>query len=308
MFPSLARPARPIGIDLGAARLTAVAAGADGRSVEALVELPRIHRAEDIALEIPRLVRVLARRGFRDAPVVVALPDADTLVAELSLPAVADRATLEAIVAAQLGRMKQADPATLACGWWSTDAGPGGSARRSLAAAVPASRAEAIVLAFEEAGLVVEAIDLRPLAVARACRRSFGGGLEIVVDRSAERPTVIVLERGAVTYVRPLAPRTVVAASPGDGAGFSVEAFLAELRLTLGYLVHRHPQEAISRLRLVGSDSDMAILPPAIKQSLDIEAEAIRVDALAEVVGGIGPVGSAPVVAYGLALRGREAA
>lgn len=116
---TIGSPARVIGIDVGGASLAAVQLAASstrtGPVVEASLELPRLAPDAPIAGEIARLVRVMARRGFRQAPIVVGLPDDDVTIAELSLPARTSGAPLGEMVAAQLGRICQADPSTLEC-------------------------------------------------------------------------------------------------------------------------------------------------------------------------------------------------
>lgn len=298
--------AMTIGIDLGSAALTAVQLAPRGRVVEAAVELPRRGGGCDLRAEIARLVRVMARRGFRQAPVIIGLPDDEVTVAELSLPSVASGAPLGEIVAAQLGRICQTDPASLECGWWATESA-GGASRRSLAAAVPLAVADPIAEAFEEAGLEVAAMEARPLALARACRPIVDPALEILIDRSAPLPNMIVLERRAVSYVRPFTPPPARSGIDDGTQVLSVEAFLAELRLTLGYLSHRHPSESINRILLAGAERDLTPVAETLTYTWDLPAELPRIEQLARLAPGVGVAGPATVTALGLALRGRDA-
>jgi Tfp pilus assembly PilM family ATPase len=260
--------------------------------------------------EIGRFVRILARQGFTPAPVVIGLPDEHVTVAELSLPAVASGAPLSDIVAAQLGRICQADPSTIECGWWATDASTAGTAvaasRRSLAAAVPLSFADPIADAFDQAGLEIEAMEVRPIALARACKPIIQPTLEILIDRSAALPVMIVLERGEVSYVRPFTPSMPRSGIERTSQGLSVEAFLAELRLTLGYLSHRHPSESITRVLLAGSDRDLTAIAETLTYTWDLQAEILAVESFAELAPACTARGPGLTVALGLALRGRE--
>jgi Tfp pilus assembly PilM family ATPase len=297
----------PIGIDLGSAALGAVQLGPRGRSVEAAIELPRRGDGLDLNGEIARLVRVMARQGFRDGPVIVGLPDHDVTVAELTLPTASSGAPLDDIVAAQLARICQADPSTLECGWWATDATSATATTRSLAAAVPWSVADSIAEAFDRAGLEVAAMEARPLAIARACRMIAQPGLEVVIDRSAPLPIMIVLERQEVSYVRPFtrpAARTGIDETP---QALSVEAFLAELRLTLGYLSHRHPTESVARILLAGTERDLLPISETLTYTWDLPGEMLRLDGLAQLPERLGCGGPGLVPALGLALRGRAA-
>lgn len=308
-------PARtPIGVDVGGAALAAVQLRAGGgRVVEAAVELPRLGGEATIGEEIQRLVRVMARRGFRPAPIVVGLPDDDVTIAELSLPATSSGAPLREIVAAQLARICQADPATLECAWWGTEARDGvgsGGVHRSLAAAVPLAVADPIAQAFEDAGLEVAAMEARPLALARACKPLLTESLEVLVDRSAGLPSMVVLERGEVSYVRPFSPPTVRPGLEAAPPTVSVEAFLAELRLTLGYLSHRHPSESINRILLAGRERDLVPIAEMLTYTWDLPAEVLKLEQLAEVPERLaaqpGATGCGLVVALGLAARGRS--
>jgi Tfp pilus assembly PilM family ATPase len=297
----------PIGIDLGSASLAAVQLAPRGRIVEAAIELPRRGEGWDLAAEITRLVRVMARRGFRDGPVIVGLPDHDVTVAELTLPSSASGAPLDEIVAAQLARICQADPSTLECGWWATEGASATATTRSLAAAVPWSIADGIAEAFDRAGLEVAAMEARPLAIARACRTIAQPGLEVVIDRSAPLPIMIVLERQEVSYVRPFtrpAARTGIDETP---QALSVEAFLAELRLTLGYLSHRHPTESVARILLAGIERDLVPISETLTYTWDLPGEILRLNGLAQVPEHLGCDGPGLVPALGLALRGRSA-
>lgn len=311
---SIDRRPSSIGIDLGSASLAAVQLGARGRHIEAAVELPR--RGDiDPAAEISRLVRVMVRRGFRPAPVVIGLPDDEVTIAELSLPSVASGAPLAEIVAAQLGRICQTEPSTLECGWWATEGVPSGGSgasgsaavRRSLAAAVPLAIADPIAEAFERAGLEVAAMEARPLALARACRPILNPTLDVLIDRSAPLPNMIVLEHGEVSYVRPFTPPTPRSGIDQATQVLSVEAFLAELRLTLGYLSHRHPAESITRVLLAGPERDLTPIAETLTYTWDLPAEMLRVESFATLAPGIEATGPGLVAALGLALRGRAA-
>jgi Tfp pilus assembly PilM family ATPase len=307
--------ARPslIGIDVGGGSLAAVQLAPPRRGVEreveASVEIPRSGPDVPIAADLGRLVRVMARRGFRQAPVVVGLPDDDVTIAELSLPSSATGAPLGEIVAAQLARICQADPATLECAWWATDV-PGATSRRSLAAAVPLAVADPIAQAFEEAGLEVAAMEARPLALARACKPILTPSLEVLVDRSAALPSMVVLERGEVSYVRPFTPPAVRPGQDAHAPLMNIEAFLAELRLTLGYLSHRHPSESITRILLAGREHDLVPIAEMLTYTWDLPAELLRLEGLAAVPERLNAqpatTGCGLVVALGLALRGRQ--
>ncbi len=311
---TIGSPARVIGIDVGGASLAAVQLAASstrtGPVVEASLELPRLAPDAPIAGEIARLVRVMARRGFRQAPIVVGLPDDDVTIAELSLPARTSGAPLGEMVAAQLGRICQADPSTLECAWWATES-PGASSQRSLAAAVPLHVADPIAQALEDAGLEVGAMEARPLALARACKPLLTTSLDVLIDRSAPLPSMVVLERGEVSYVRPFTPPTVRSGIDMSVPVLSIEAFLAELRLTLGYLSHRHPTESITRILLAGRERDLAPIAEMLTYTWDLPAEVLRIESLAAVPARLaaqrGTTGCGLVVALGLALRGRQA-
>lgn len=309
---SLVRGPSPIGIDVGGASLAAVqlSSGRGGREVAASVVLPRLDGDAPIESEVARLVRVMARRGFRQAPVVVGLPDDDVTIAELSLPASATGAPLGEIVAAQLGRICQSDASTLECAWWATESA-GVSSTRSLAAAVPLAVADPIAQALEDAGLEVAAMEARPIALARASKPLLTAPLEVLIDRSVALPNMVVLERGEVSYVRPFTPPPARSGIDHGPPVFSVEAFLAELRLTLGYLSHRHPNDSITRILLSGRERDLTPVAETLTYTWDLPAELLRIESLAHVPDALarqqGTTGCGLVVALGLALRGRAA-
>ena len=294
----------PIGIDLGSSRICACQlTGRRGRGLSAAVELTR--RGPDPLAEIPRLVRVMARRGFRTAPVVVGIADAETTVAELSLPLAERDAPISDIVAAQLGKLRQALPNTLETCWWATQPISAGGATRSLAVALATSVGERVTEAFGTAGVTVAAIEPRPIAIARWCRPLVRTGLQVVVEVDINRAQMIVLEQGLVSYVRPLAwhdGHSEIGAAPTDGV--PLEAFLSDLRLSLGYLSHRHMNVAIDRLLLVGANANDPAIAEAIRASFEMETVVVSPDQyLALQRGPQATAGPATLAALGLAAR-----
>jgi hypothetical protein len=292
-----------IGIDLGTDVLAAIACTSDG-TIDARIELPRRDPRGPIAGEVPRLVRAMARRGFRPAPVVVVPPEADTVVAELSLPSAASGAPLDEIVREQLGRMRQTDPSALDVAWWSTQrtaqtngqpsptTSTASAPLRSLGVGMLRTAAESIAAAFDHVGLDVDVLDLRSLALARAAAGIACDGIEVVLDLVGPAPIVVVLDAGAVSYVRRLASPDAV----GGRGGFALESFAADVRLTLGYLVHRHPGRRVERLLALADPPLFEAVREAIAEALALETVAVA-DAIGR------GLSARSVIALGAALR-----
>lgn len=271
-----------IGIDLGGQELAAVQLAADGCGIERAVRCPRRFGRRECARETERFLRILARRGVRSGPIAVAPPDELVTVAELNLPAVAAGSVVRELVHAQLARMRPAEDDALVCDWWTTDEGAGPT-RRSLATAIDETAAESLAEAFEASGADLAAIVPRPIAIAAACRGRSLGRLEVVVDRTGPDGVATVLESGRVSYVRTIAPlaegrgeRDAEAARESGVVGtIGRDAFLRELRLTLGYLVHRHPSAMIRRLLVVGGPEESRSLAAVAQESLGLPTESI---------------------------------
>lgn len=295
MSPLALRAGRAIGIDLGGEAIAAVQLAGDGRSVSSRLLCPRRLPFGRSIEELPRLLRAMERHGFRAGPVVAALPDDRGVVAELSLPVDAKPAVLRELVGAHLGRVRSLEPEALVCAWWTTDRGSrgaegAGSTRRSLAVALPIEDAESMASICEAHSVDLAAIEPRPLALARVAGDRTLGPLELLVDRSGQRDSATVatvIEHGRVTYVRP------ILAGAGSSAGR--DALLRELRLTVGYLAHRHPNASLERILGTTDPEDADALADAIPDAIGLPFEPLTMSSLESGLDG------RLVAAYGLA-------
>lgn len=218
---------------------------------------------------------ICRRRGFVGRRVVVAAPQEKLISHELELPGRASGAPIEKLAAAELGRLHKLDPQALQVAAADLPLNNrGGDGSRYLATALPFADGEAVVTAFERAGLWVSAIDVRIFAMARACGSSVKGasGREPIVPVLCLEPdghTLAAVWRGEAVYERKLEATELKAidtllrdheiqepAIYGDLVrgqcvnGFDLEPELAELSSGVQAVMQRHVAELLTQLRL----------------------------------------------------------
>lgn len=294
----------PIGIDLGESEIVAVQfEAALGRRVHAAVALSR--RFASVTEEVQRLVRVLARRGFQPAPVVLAPLDTALAISELRVPAgpqagsaSSQAVPVDMIVAAQLGRLRKVDPQGMESAWWPVDRSPSGGTLRALAVGMLTADADGLAGAFDSVGLPVEVIEPRTVALARALAPMAAHQAEVLLDATLECITAITTEAGRVAYVRRLESR---GASLVEGGMPARDAFLSELRLTLGYVQRRDQPSQLDRVVLSGDEATCRLVADAIRSSLEMPV--LEVEPSALVTAGGERLVTGAVAAIGLAAR-----
>jgi len=327
-FPGSSRPT-PIGIDLGKRTIAAVqlASHAGVWRVEAATVLDRPAAAPGAALAMPdadeaaRLGDVLYRQGFTGRRIAVAVPDSRLLTAILELPPRASGAPIEQLAKIELSRIHKRDPGSLEMACWDipSPARPG-EGSHIMAAACPHDDATQLLDTFESAGFMVETIDARAWAMARACRSilASGRGVSALLDIGEAGSLLAIVREGIVVYDRLLpdcgvgtlrsglcaklqieaAVADYVLASCGpqqpderrqgslpDGSVAIIEEFvdsiIAELRSGLDYALHRYPG-AVEHMLIMGPGAMIGGLPGKVQAELSVPARAVCPADLAE--------------------------
>lgn len=325
----------PIGIDLGGRTIRAVqlsGAAGDWR-VEAAAEVPRRSGA-DRASEAVRLAGVLGRQGFVGQDVVLAVPGEALLTAVLDLPPRASGAPVDRIALAEIARAHRREPATLEVACWELPApARPGDAVQAMAAACEHDRAGELLDDFESAGFEAHALDVRALALGRACRPMWAPGeaLTAVLDIGWDAAQLAVISGGVLLYERALeacdlrrlhamlvdreglpaelAEQAITDGAPAlqpsegvlAGARHAVEnhaQMLGEqLSLSLSYAAHRYPARAVEAILLTGDGGGM----PGLAEMLASRLEAPVKSVFASDLAAGGPRRSGLVGALGLA-------
>jgi Tfp pilus assembly PilM family ATPase len=220
----------PVGIDVGARAVKAVQLGrdrwGDGRwQVTAAAEVPR----EDVgqppapgqsagqqsnpahlltAAEVRRLIGTLERQGFSGRDVVLAVPNDKVVSSMLELPPRSSNAPLEQIARMEMARAHRYAPDSFEMGCWDLPAAARATRQTPvMAVACPHADAAATMDPFEAEGLNVRGLDVRAVALARACAPALGGdaaGITGIVDLGWTSATLSLMHQGVVIYGRTL--------------------------------------------------------------------------------------------------------
>jgi len=199
-----------IGLDLGATTLRAVQLKrqSGGWATLDVIELSRLHPGQTFGdQEAQRLAGVLRRRSFVGRSLVVSLPNRDLIRALVEVDGKAEGGPmLEA--ATEVERTHGLEPGSYELAGWLP---PTSGARRQTAVCINGCRhdaAQALLEAFESAGLSVIALDSRACAIGRAFENSREAdnaqSLTAVLDIETDSTELILLHGGGVVYQRPL--------------------------------------------------------------------------------------------------------
>lgn len=120
--------------------------------------------------EISRLFSILRRQGFKGNNVVLALPNETVMTSILKLPSTGNKENVNKRALAEMAASHQCNPSAIEASWWSLpEANTETSTDYIMAVACRSEVANAAVDIFEEAGMIVRAIDVKPCTLTRAC-------------------------------------------------------------------------------------------------------------------------------------------
>jgi type IV pilus assembly protein PilM len=201
----------PIGVNVSGRMINAVqlAQTRRGCSVTAATSIHRSPGAAEIdAEEIGRFAGVLDRQGFSGRQVVVALPSESVLTAVLELPPRDSGAPLDQIARVELASAHKCNPDTIESAFWELPQSM--RSREGMSAMAVGCRhddADALLDAFEDAGLTVIGLDVKSCAVARACGPALSRvqGLAALLNIEWSAASLVVLSDDVVVYERSLA-------------------------------------------------------------------------------------------------------
>lgn len=198
----------PIGLDLSGRALCAVQLSAwrTDAPIAAALRLPRSEPTKRVdATEIRRASEVLRRQGFRGRSVVLAMPP-DDLMTEVVEVRGRDETSIDAVVRNELARTHRAEPESFEVAHWALPERSGKRDGTVMAVACAHEAAGAYVDLFEAAGFDVRGLDVRPWALARACRsvKTEGCGGVFAIDAGWQGAQLAVLHADTVLYTRTL--------------------------------------------------------------------------------------------------------
>ncbi len=302
----------PVGVDLTPSSVMCVRAEWAGRTgrVHAYALAPRT--SQDLDETAALVAGLIQRHDMGTRRVVLSAPEDRLLTGVLELPARASGAPIELLAANELARTHKVDAASLQLAAWELPlqqrAGEGAS---WLVTALPKDHGAALTRAMEGAGLIVEAIDLRSLSVARACGADidtpdaltpilqleraghsiavvFGG--EMVYERRLEGPqlrsAINMIEKAGVTdfdlTIDLLRGSTISGGPLEDGLldlasqvqlALSRHAteLLQQLRLSIAYVAQMIPQAALNRVLITGELARCAPITGPVSEGLTLE-------------------------------------
>jgi len=197
----------PIGVDVDSRHLRAaqLTPSGDGWALQAAARIPRLTPGDTLTdRDLGQLDGALERLGFRGKRLVLAVPEDKLAVDILELPPRTSSAPVDAIARTELARTHGYEPALAEMVSW--DLPPSSRAKdmtQMMAVALPHADANALLDAFEKAGLEVVVLDTLMAAIVRACRPSLPEeGLSAILNLGWDAALLLLLVRGTVIYRR----------------------------------------------------------------------------------------------------------
>jgi Tfp pilus assembly PilM family ATPase len=304
-----------IDIDTNVIRAAEVTTTPTGRTLHAWINIPRSSPGPSLALhgtDAQRLAEALERRGMRTHGVTLGLAPSSLLRASAELPPASSGAPLAQLAAMELARVHKRDPMSLTVDWWPVpppERGPDVTSAHVVG--VPSDECESLLATLEKQGLRVACIDVRELALHRACTpllpKAAGAA---ILDLGWSSAAVMVIHRGIVAFERSIDDASVSTLASSLGAalvldaehaalalhalgiddarwgdaeqrakGLSIlnsfaDALVREVRASLAYATHRYPSAEIATLVCAGEHASMPGLVARLSQSLGIHVVA----------------------------------
>ncbi|MBU6413475.1 MAG: pilus assembly protein PilM [Planctomycetes bacterium] len=163
-----------IGLDLCSQSLRAVQLDRDGDSwvIASAVRVPRSTDGEPATLpEIESLVTRITDAGMRGPHSAVCLPTNKHFSSLMDVPALSSGAPIDEITRAELCRETNRKPDECQTAWWPLPrAGRAHESDRAMAVGCSIADADAFIQPLQQAGLVINVLDLRAASLLRACR------------------------------------------------------------------------------------------------------------------------------------------
>lgn len=329
-----------VGVDVGGVAIKFAHWLPGGRGIVVSGCIPRLNQGSELgADEVRRLAAVLARRGVECNRVVLGAPPAIATGAVLELPPRSSGAPIDNLARVELARIMRSDAGAIEAVSWDVPLGGKGAAGTTvMGVACLTEKAGAISELFEDAGLLVVAIEPECIAMARASERWGGTSSCVVVDLGATSGRVSVVVGGRVAMERNLGELGVldrVKRAAGDlgvsvttigrlagSGGTSVrlagwragrdgmEELVSELaedtvravHESVAYVHGRATGVPVDRVMIAGWGAEIGGVAERMSAALGIATEVIRPD-----TGGVGTTMSGVLaLAAGLAVRGEE--
>ena len=130
--------------------------------------------------EISRLTSILHRQGFQGNSVVLALPNETVMTSIFKMPNADNQENVNKRALSEMAASHQCSASAIEASWWNLpEVNTAQSPEYIMAVACRSELAHAAVDLFEEAGMVVRAIDVKPCALTRACSPLLAGSDEV---------------------------------------------------------------------------------------------------------------------------------
>jgi Tfp pilus assembly PilM family ATPase len=264
----------PIGVDFDGRYLRAaqLARAADGWRLQAAVRIPRVAPEEALGpRDIVHLRDTLERLGFRGKRLVLGVPEDKLAVDVLELPPRNSRAPVDDIARTELARTHGYDAAAAEMVSW--DLPPSSRARdmtQMMAVALPHAVADALLDAFDGAGLEVTVLDTHMAATIRACRPLLpDDGLTAVLTIGWDCALLLLWLDGTVIYRRLMPENSLRCLTAAVARNLNLPADAADCVLEEVGLADRRPEESDTPLPLDA-------LRTIIQKPINASAEAVR--------------------------------
>ncbi len=201
----------PIGIDSDGRFINAVQLSRSrGRlQIQAATSITRADNTVPLGSEeISQLLKILRRQDFQGNNVVLALPNETVMTSILKSPTSGNQVNVDQRALSEMAASHQCNPSAIEASWWNLpEANSDAAPDYIMAVACRSELAHAAVDLFEEGGMVVRAIDVKPCALTRACSPLFTGSDEVVAilnigwgfaDMAIVQDEIVIFERTLV--------------------------------------------------------------------------------------------------------------
>jgi len=210
MYMKALRHNSPIGLDLGAFAAKAVQLKYRGGKTQLHAATLLPCGKDDPPLVLQRLTQAMDRQGFVGRRVVIATPANALMSGVYELPARDSGAPLEQLARMELSRAHKREPDAFESAMWELPTpARAGNGTHVMATACGTEDAEQWLDAVEAVGLDPIALDVHPLALARACQTmtAHATGMTAILDLGATGSRLVLLLAQQVVYDRALSDR-----------------------------------------------------------------------------------------------------
>jgi Tfp pilus assembly PilM family ATPase len=180
------------------------------------------------------LANALGASGFSGNRLVLSAPADAVLISQLELPPKTSQAPHDQLARMEVARNFRCTPDSFEMAWWEMPAGMrGGRGTEAMSASLPHAKADALLDAFENPGLEVDAIETQQSAILRACKSVLlDRGVTAILDLGWGPATLTFSLQEKLTFSRRIPEGALGALHSSLCKTLAIEADVADYLLT----------------------------------------------------------------------------